>query len=96
MPAPAFLANFVGTAEFVCGWLVFFGLFTRLAATLLVVVMAVAIGVARLAEVHGLVDFLGLQELTYALLFFWLVIAGPGRVSLDALFFGDAEVHHAR
>jgi putative oxidoreductase len=91
LPAPAFFAGFVGATELVCGWLVFFGLFTRVAASLLVAVMAVAIGVARLGDVHGLVDFLGLEELTYALVFFWLVIAGPGRVSLDALIFGDSR-----
>lgn len=96
LPAPAFLAEFVGAAELVCGWLIFFGLFTRLAAGLLVILMAVAIGVARLGDVHGLVDFLDLQELTYALVFFWLVIAGPGRVSLDALIFGDPGPDHAR
>jgi putative oxidoreductase len=89
LPSPAFLADFVGATELVCGWLIFFGLFTRFAASLLVVIMAVAIRVARLGDVHGFVDFLGLEELTYALLFFWLVIAGPGRVSLDALIFGD-------
>src|ERR1700722_14780874 len=81
LPAPAFLAEFVGATELVCGWLVFFGLFTRFAASLLVILMGVASGGARLGDVHGLVDFLDLEELTYALLFFWLVIAGPGRVS---------------
>jgi putative oxidoreductase len=96
LPAPAFLAEFVGATELVCGCLVFLGLFTRFAASLLVILMAVAIGVARLGDVHGLVDFLDLEELTYALLFFWLVIAGPGRVSLDALIFGDPGSNDAR
>jgi putative oxidoreductase len=95
LPSPAFLAEFVGATELVCGSLVLFGLFTRLAASLLVVVMAVAIGVARLSDVHGLADFLGLLELTYALSFFWLVIAGPGPVSLDALIFSGRQEGNA-
>jgi putative oxidoreductase len=83
LPAPAFLADLVGATEFVCGLLVLIGLITRGAAILLIVVMAVAIVTARLHNVHGLADFLGLEELAYTLLFFWLVIAGPGRISLD-------------
>ena len=91
LPAPGFLARFVGATEFICGLLVFSGLLTRLAAIPLIVVLAVAIGTARLEDVHGLADFLGLQELTYMLLLFWLVIRGPGRVSLDRMVVGRLE-----
>jgi putative oxidoreductase len=85
LPAPAFLARVVGMTELACGLLLLVGFITRLAAIPLIAVMAIAIATARLADVHGVADLLGLEELTYALLFFWLVIAGPGRVSLDQI-----------
>jgi putative oxidoreductase len=83
LPAPAFLARVVGMTELACGLLVFVGFITRLAAIPLIAVIVIAIPTARLADIHGVADFLGLEELTYALLLFWIVIAGPGRVSLD-------------
>jgi putative oxidoreductase len=43
LPAPAATAMFVGTVEVVCGLLILFGLFTRLAAIPLVVDMLVAV-----------------------------------------------------
>jgi putative oxidoreductase len=43
LPSPESLAAFVGVTEIVCGTLVVFGLFTRLAAIPLITVMLVAI-----------------------------------------------------
>lgn len=85
LPAPSFLARLVGATEFTCGLLLLAGLLTRVAAVPLIGVMAVAIAAARMSDVHGVSDFLGLEELTYSIVLLWLVAAGPGRVSLDAL-----------
>ena len=47
--------------------------------------MAVAIITVKMKSVTGLDDFVELDEPLYALAFFWLLISGPGRVSVDHL-----------
>ena len=90
IPAPEIQAPFVATTELVCGTLLIIGLLTRPAAVMLCGVMAVAIVLAAAPEKHiaatwhGLLDFLYLPEVLLLLLLGWLVLAGPGRASLDA------------
>ncbi len=67
------------------GLLIMLGLLTRLVSVPLAFVMAVAIATAKMGEVHGLGDFVGLSELAYLLIFVWLAISGPGKASLDHL-----------
>jgi putative oxidoreductase len=83
IPFPHVMTPFVSGVEFVGGLLVLLGLFTRLAATPLVVVMIVAIISARWGEVNSLETLLGFEEVAYMELFGWLAVAGPGPVSLD-------------
>ena len=61
------------------------GLFTRVAAVPLVIVMIVAIISAKWGEVDSLATLLGFEEVLYMALFGWLAVAGPGAVSLDRL-----------
>jgi putative oxidoreductase len=61
------------------------GLFTRLAAVPLVVVMIVAILAAKWSEVDSLETLLGFDEVAYLALFLWLAVAGPGLISADRL-----------
>jgi putative oxidoreductase len=61
------------------------GLGTRVVSALLIGVMAVAIWTAKLPDLHGVVDLAGTTELTYLVMFVWLVIAGAGAASLDRL-----------
>lgn len=49
-PHPAFTAHFVGTFEIVCGLLVLIGLFTRIAAIPLVIIICTAIVTTKLPE----------------------------------------------
>ena len=86
IPAPGFNAVLASSAEFVCGALLLLGLLSRLAAIPLMVVMTVAILTAKLENLHGISDFLGFEEWTYIVLAFWIVVAGPGPLSLDRLF----------
>ena len=51
IPAPGFNAVLASSAELVCGVLILVGLFTRLAAIPLIIVMAVAIVTARRSEI---------------------------------------------
>jgi putative oxidoreductase len=64
------------------------GLFTRLAAVPLVVVMIVAILAAKWSEVDSLETLLGFDEVAYLALFLWLAVAAPGLISADRLLQG--------
>jgi putative oxidoreductase len=83
IPLPGLMTPFVSGVEFVGGLLLLLGLFTRLAATPLVIVMAVAIVAAKLGQIDSLETLLGFEEVAYMALFGWLAVAGPGPVSLD-------------
>jgi putative oxidoreductase len=83
IPAPALSAAASATTELVCGVLLLVGLATRFAATALTVVMTVAIFSARLPDVHAVGDFFYLPEVTYIVIFVWLIFGGAGEVSVD-------------
>jgi putative oxidoreductase len=85
IPAPGFQAAMVSTIEFAGGLLLIAGLATRIVSALLIGVMAVAILTAKLPELHGVVDLANTIELTYLVMFVWLVVAGAGAASLDHL-----------
>ncbi len=85
IPWPEIMTPFVSGVEFFGGLLLLVGLFTRVAATPLVIVMIVAIVSAKLDQVNSLETLLGFEEVAYMALFGWLAVAGPGPVSLDAL-----------
>lgn len=87
IPAPAFNAALSGVAELACGALVAFGLITRLASIPMVINMAVAVVAVKLEKVTSVVDFVELDEPLYALAFLLFVFTGPGKVSLDHLFY---------
>jgi putative oxidoreductase len=61
------------------------GLFTRIPAAMLAVVMLVAIKSAKWGDVDSLETLLGFEEATYFAAFMWLAICGPGSASLDRL-----------
>lgn len=85
IPLPHIMTPFVSGVEFVGGLLLLLGLFTRIAATPLVIVMIVAIVSAKLDQIDSLETLLGFEEVAYMALFGWLAVAGPGPVSLDRL-----------
>jgi putative oxidoreductase len=75
----------VASVELVCGVLLVVGLATRFAAVPLAITMIVAILTALRDQISGVGDLLGLLEFAYIAILFWIAIAGPGIVSLDAL-----------
>jgi putative oxidoreductase len=85
IPFPQILTPFVSGVEFFGGILLILGLFTRIPAAMLAVVMLVAIKSAKWENVDSLETLLGFEEMTYFAAFLWLAIAGPGAVSLDRL-----------
>src|ERR1700704_588154 len=88
IPFPRILTPFVSGVEFFGGIMLLLGLFTRIPAAMLAVVMVVAIKSAKWENVDSLETLLGFEEMTYFAAFLWLAIAGPGAVSLDRLLFG--------
>lgn len=89
LPAPSFQAHLVACTELTAGLLVLAGLATRLASIPLIVIMIVALRTAFADKLAGgLADdfsaLTGIAEFLYIPLLVWLIVAGPGRVSLDA------------
>jgi len=88
IPHPQFLGPFVGATEIICGTLLIIGLFTRLAAVPLLVVILVAIYITKIpmleqkgfwATAHeGRADFCMLIGLIF------LVIYGAGKYSAES------------
>ncbi len=92
IPAPALQATFISYLELIGGALVLVGLCARLASLPLIGSMTVALLTAKATDIHGLPDLFGLVEWTYLVLFAWIALAGPGRVSLDYLLFTRRQV----
>jgi putative oxidoreductase len=85
IPYPELQAPFVSTLELVGGSLVLVGLSTRIAAAPLIGTMVVAIATAIWPQLDGPLDLVGKEELHYLVLLAYLVVTGPGAISLDAL-----------
>jgi putative oxidoreductase len=85
IPFPQILTPFVSGVECFGGAMLILGLFTRIPAAMLAVVMVVAVKVAKWSDVDSLETLLGFEEATYFAAFMWLAIAGPGALSLDRL-----------
>ena len=89
IPLPAISAPFVGVVEIVCGALVIVGLFTRLAAALLVVDIAVAIATTKVPMLFAKGFWATAHEArtdwSMLLGLVFLLAAGAGPRSLDAV-----------
>ena len=83
IPFPHILTPFTSGAEFVCGILIMLGLFTRISAGVLGVIMIVAIKSVLWSDVDSLDTLLGFSETAYLAIFFWLAVAGAGKASID-------------
>jgi putative oxidoreductase len=90
IPFPKLLTPFVSGVEFFGGAMLILGLFTRIPAAMLAVVMVVAITSAKWGDVDSLETLLGFEEATYFAAFVWLAIAGPGAASVDRLLLNTA------
>ena len=85
---PMFWAYFTGGFEMLCGILVLFGLFTRLASIPLLIIIMTAFITTKLPvlAVNGLLTFLHEYRVDFSLtlLLILLVIYGGGKWSLDS------------
>jgi putative oxidoreductase len=85
VPSPHISAALSGYTEWIGGILLMLGLFTRLVSIPLMFNMLVAIVKVKMKEVTGIDDFVEMDEALYVFILFWLMMAGPGRASLDYL-----------
>ena len=85
IPWPGFMAPLSAWTELIGGALTVVGLGTRLVSGPMIINMLVAILAVNLKQVSSLDDFVELDEPLYALCYLWLMIDGPGCVSLDYL-----------
>ena len=91
---PAYFVSLAGVLETFGGLLFFVGLFTRPAAMLLAVEMAIAIW--KVKGVHALVVRDYEFELILCAACFALATVGAGALSLDRLLLGDGTKHRSR
>ena len=83
IPFPAFSATLSGATDLIGGALLMLGLGTRLATIPMIVNMLVALAVVVLPGISTLDEFVELDEVLYVAVLFWLLVAGPGKASLD-------------
>ena len=89
-PHPYFTAHFVGTFEIVCGLLVLLGLWTRAAATPLLIVISTAIATTKIPELfrasQGFWYMVSDARTDFAMFcsLVFLILVGGGTWSLDA------------
>jgi putative oxidoreductase len=85
IPMPYANAVFVSSIELVGGVLLILGIGTRIAAALLIGVMSVAFLTAIWPKAESFWDVFSTIELTYLVIFVWLLVHGAGKLSLDHL-----------
>lgn len=87
LPEPELLANFVGAFEILCGCLLLLGLFTRLAAIPLIMIMLVALISTKvpILSQDGFWEMLHASRTDWAMLIgsVFLLIRGGGWLSVD-------------
>ena len=85
IPLPMFSATLSGATDLIGGALLIVGLGTRLVAIPMIVNMLVALAVVVLPTISTFNEFVELDEVLYVAVLFWLLMAGPGKASLDHL-----------
>lgn len=83
IPWPTLSATVSGATDLIGGALLIVGLGTRLAAIPMIVNMLVALAVVVLPTITTFNEFVELDEVLYVCVLFWLLMAGPGKASLD-------------
>ncbi|HUB92259.1 MAG TPA: DoxX family protein [Dyella sp.] len=85
IPHPAFNAALSAWTELLGGLLLMLGLFTRLVSIPMIINMIVALALVVSGRLMSLDDYVEADEVLYITIFFWFLIAGPGKISLDTL-----------
>ena len=89
VPFPELTAGVTSVVEFVFGALLVVGLFTPVSCLLLIGVMVGALATTLIpalkagSAIDWLAEFLDLPEVLYVVILVWLLLAGPGWLSVD-------------
>lgn len=90
IPFPEFMAVFLASVEFFGGMFLVVGFLSTFCAIALTIAMLVAIFTVELHTIPSGIStldwvsyFLYLPQVMYVLIFVWLIVAGPGRHSVD-------------
>lgn len=83
IPFPMLSATASGAVDLIGGALLILGLGTRLVAIPMIVNMLVALAVVVLPTISTFNEFVELDEVLYVAVLFWLLMAGPGKASID-------------
>ncbi len=90
LPFPDILGSFVGSIEILCGILILFGLFTRLAGTTTFIIMIVAIVTTKLEilSIDGFWQMMHSSRTDWAMLLgsLFLILKGGGNWSVDKMY----------
>jgi putative oxidoreductase len=86
-PKPLVLAGVVASSEALFGMMLLAGLLTRAACLPLLGILATALVTLRGPELEGASDLFSTPELLFGVLLAWLLVEGPGPVSLDHVLF---------
>lgn len=96
LPNPDFLGPFVGTFEIACGILVLIGLFTRLSAIPLFIIMLVAMAATKVQLYidNGFWSMLHDSRTDWAMFLgsIFLIIKGGGRWSIDRILYHQTKL----
>src|SRR4029079_15045571 len=90
IPFPRILTPFAAAGQFFGGVMLILGLFTRIPAAMLAVVMVVAIRSAKWGDVDSLETMRGSYEASCSAGCMCLAFAGPGAAALDRLLLNSA------
>ena len=97
-PHPYLTAHFVGTFEMICGLLILIGMFTRVAAIPLIIVICTAIATTKIPELfrasQGFWFMVSDARADFAMLMslLFLLYAGAGSWSVDSLLLSNTAV----
>ena len=95
IPFPKLSVILAGSTESLGGLLLLLGLFSRFASPALIFVMCVAYATANKESLHAVFTdpdkFLGADPFLFLLASVIVFAFGPGKISLDALFFKDGK-----
>lgn len=85
IPLPQIQAPLVALIELIGGVLLMIGLFTRISASLLALIMVVALYTAKWEDIHNVSDLFGTLEFMYFIALIWLVERGANVLSVKKI-----------
>lgn len=87
IPLAMMVAPITALVEITCGFLILFGIYTRIACLPLIAILSVALMTAHKAEFTGLTSFVQMPQGLYIVILVCIFSLGSGTLSLEQLIF---------